>query len=154
MIKHSYFNGNDHYGEEYYPYNEFIPIGQVGEYGINLDRYENKQRDGKEFDEFKQFKRKNRIAKLRKLLKSRKKHKSVVLQPTPFYENLYYTPGDLTGVNTSPLEYYSGTIADGPGNVLNPWSGTYQSSATASDRAVRLKIRAMIFADHMNKNAY
>jgi hypothetical protein len=150
MKKRSYFSGNDNYGEEYYPYNEFIPTGMVQEYGINLDRYENKQRDGKDFDEFKQFKRKNRIKKLRKLLKSRKKSKHTTLQPTQFYESLYGTPSDFTGLNSSPLEYYSGTITDSPDSLLNPYQNSYQS---ACDRNIRIKIRAMIFADHIRKQA-
>ena len=87
---------------------------------------------------------------MRKLLKSRKKSKHTTLQPTQFYESLYGTPSDFTGLNSSPLEYYSGTITDSPDSLLNQYQNSYQS---ACDRKIRIKIRAMIFADHIRKQA-
>lgn len=141
MKKISY-NGNENYNEEYYPFNEFLPTGMVQEYSRDLDRYENQQRDGNEFEE---YKRKKRLEKLKKLKKLQKK-KNVILQPAPFYSTLYNTPSDFSGLNTSPLEYYDGTITDSPDAITNPYNNTYQS---ASDRQVRLKVRAMIFDDFL-----
>src|SRR5258708_3791757 len=93
----------------------------VQEYARDLDRYENHQRDGNEFEEFEEFsknKRLDRIKKLRYMLKNKKKD---VFEPHPFYSSLYGTPADLTGLYTSPLEYYDGTIIDGPDNLVNPY---------------------------------
>jgi len=149
--KISYYNGNENYGEEYYPFNEFIPTGMVQEYARDLDRYENHQRDGNEFEEFEEFsknKRLDRIKKLRYMLKNKKKD---VFEPHPFYSSLYGTPADLTGLYTSPLEYYDGTIIDGPDNLVNPYDNTYQGNSFASQdlRRERLKIRAAIFEKHL-----
>lgn len=143
MKKLSYYNGNDNYGQEYYPFNQFIPSGMVQEYDRDLDRYENKQRDGKNFEEFNKFKKKRRLKLLKRLLKLKNKKKDV-LEQHPFYESLYGTPADMTGLNTSPLEYYSGTIADSPDAATNPYANSYQ---TAHSRNERIKIRAMTFAD-------
>ena len=75
--------------------------------------------------------------------------KDHMFQPHPFYQSLYGYTG-FEGAYTSPLEYYSGSIAEEPGAITNnPYNSPYQSSAIAS-RIERIKIRAMIFNDMLN----
>lgn len=135
MKKYSYFSGND----QYYPFNEFIPTGMVQEYSRDLDRYENKERDGSEFKEFRRKKRLKRLKKIKELLD----YKNKALSPSPFYSSLYGYTG-FEGAMTSPLEYYNGTITDSPDAITNPYNNSYQVAANE-----RIKIRAMIFDDYL-----
>jgi ElaB/YqjD/DUF883 family membrane-anchored ribosome-binding protein len=126
MKKLSYYNGNEDYGLEYYPFNYYEPTGMIQEFPINMDTRENRQPNGEEFDEFRQFRRKRRI----KRLKDKKNEENAeVLQPTPFYEDLYGTPSSYVGLYSSPLEYYEGTIMDDVDSYNNPYQNSYQTAS-------------------------
>jgi hypothetical protein len=107
--------------------------------------------DFPEFEEMRQSREKRlkklkRLKNIKEILRSKK---NTVLQPAPFYESMYGSQPDFTGVSSSPLEYYSGSIADGPDNAVNPWQNTYQSSATAaSERKTRLEKRAIFWHNY------
>jgi hypothetical protein len=106
-----------------------------GEY-VNPDDPEGREND--EDDEF-----------MLNIEKHRHNKKKDVFEPHPFYQSLYGYTG-FEGAYTSPMEYYSGSIAEEPGAITNnPYNNPYQSSATASS-IERIKIRAMIFNDMLN----
>jgi hypothetical protein len=136
----------------------YAPQRANNELEENLDRFENKARDGSELSAEKdedadseEGKSKDelddeKILKLKKKIKDKKQKKKKVFQPHPFYESAYGYTG-FEGAYTSPLEYYSGGISEEPGAITNnPYNNTYQASL-ASSRAERIKIRAMIFDD-------
>lgn len=124
----------------------------------NMNRYENKSRDGsepsvekdKEQDEESQDdKDEDEIESIEKRRKKHKKNKQQALEVHPFYQSLYGYTG-FEGAYTSPLEYYSGSIADEPGaQTINPYMNTYQY---ASDNSIKIKIRAMILKDFRKKH--
>jgi|ERR1019366_3638833 hypothetical protein len=109
------------------PFNQFSPTFNQDELDINLDnKSENLGKDGKEFPEFEEFKKE----KTKKQLKKDKKN--VVIQPQPFYENLYGTPGDLSGATTpGQMEYLGDNISD-ENSITNPYNEIYQSSTNVS----------------------
>jgi len=162
VTKYSYYNGNPDYLEEFSPFHGYYQPGQAA--GEALDKQQNysdyfndKQRDGKEFKEFEEFRKKRnkklkRIKQLQKLKKLRKmkeeeipeQDKKDVFEPHPFYSSMYGYTG-FEGAYTSPLEYYSGSIADEPGSqTINPYNSTWQ---LASDNSVKIIIRSMILKD-------
>ena len=154
ILKQAYeFAGNQNYHDEFYPYSNYFYPGQTietqdgGYYRGLWPRFQDRQRDGKEFKEFSEFKkkRKNRLKRLKMLRKIRNlqsKPLTPALPATPL-TGLYGEIG-IEGLYTSPLEYYSGSIADGPNANTNPNYTTYQvMSPTASDmREARMKLGA------------
>ena len=110
-------------------------IKQDDEDKINDDEEESEE--DKEDDE---------IEDIKEDRKEHKHKKQDVFQPHPFYQSQYGYTG-FEGAYTSPLEYYSGSIAEEPGAITNnPYNNPYQSSSTAS-RIERMTIRAMILKD-------
>jgi hypothetical protein len=76
-----------------------------------------------------------------------------VYEPHPFYESLYGYTGFEGAYDdgNSPLEWYSGSIADEPGSqVINPYNSTWQ---LASDDSVKIVIRSMILKDFCKKGS-
>jgi hypothetical protein len=134
------------------PYSQYYPPGVV----IDKDKYQidqsaTHQRDGHEFDEFRKFKRKKRLKRLKRLQRLNEMRENPTIQPSPFYQSLYGYTG-FEGAMTSPLEYYSGSILEEPGAITNnEYNNSYQggSFSGASDRGVRLQIRAMMLKDRI-----
>jgi hypothetical protein len=139
-------DSNSFFNEQSGPFNQYFPPGTIEDRDDLNDMSENHQKDGKDFEEFKQFKRLKRRNRLKRLMKLRKnKKKKNVFQPAPFYSSMYGYTG-FEGAMTSPLEYYSGTIADNPDAITNPYNNTYQGASLDTER---IKIRGMIFKDYI-----
>jgi hypothetical protein len=158
FVKYAYFAGNTFYGQEYYPYDNFHYPGkdidnEDWNTGFNA-KLENRQRDGKEFKEFEQF-RKNRKDKINQIKRRRlllkmlkmKNKKQDVFTPHPFYSDMYGGAG-IEGLFETPLEYYSGSIADGPNEYMNPWNNVYQTTNASSN----IPIRTAILRNVINSN--
>lgn len=135
-MKKAYFSGNDQYGEEMFPYNDYYKPGSTEfEDKQNSDLMDNHQKDGEEFQEFEDFeiKRKDRIKKLKDILNEEKDNKepnNLVLEPAPFYNNMYGgAPQGFEGLTANPLEFYSGSVIDEGQSVQNPYENTYQSAS-------------------------
>ena len=124
-------------------------IGIIGDSDLfnKIDNYENIARDGKELsNDEDDDKNDEELKKIEKRRKKRKKKKQKVFEPHPFYSSLYGYTG-FEGAYTSPLEYYSGSIADEPGSqTINPYNSTYQ---IANDNSVKIIIRSMILKDYV-----
>lgn len=142
----THFNDNVPISDDFY-----APQKANDELEQNLDKYENKARDGsdlsaeddEEADGYEEDKDDEKIVKIKNRRKNKKK-KQIILEPHPFYQSQYGYTG-FEGAYTSPLEYYSGGISEEPGAITNnPYNNTYQ---LANDRSARIKIRAMIFGD-------
>jgi tRNA nucleotidyltransferase/poly(A) polymerase len=134
------------HGDTNDPYNQYYPPGIIDD-SFNqdndgslstLDGIQNRQRDGKDFKEFGEFaikrnKRLNRIKKLKELLKEEKQDnqngQDIVLEPHNDYSSMYGNIEGFEGVSTNSQGYYSGTIADSPDAVLNPYNTPYQSAS-------------------------
>lgn len=137
--KFAYFAGNSDWHDEFYPFNQFSAPSVVVDRDRDLDRLENHQRNGEDFEEFKRFMRKKMLRRMRQ---KRKKY----LSPTPFWDASVYGYTGFEGARSYPLSYYSGWIGDDPGAMQNPWANyTYQSSATASDEQIGLLKLASLF---------
>jgi hypothetical protein len=56
-----------------------------------------------------------KIEEIKKHMRSGKKKKQDVLQPSPFYSRMYgISQQGIEGTYSSPLEYYSGSVLNGP----------------------------------------
>ena len=143
-------------GDEGYPWSDYALPG-FGRPGVetlsDLDRRENRQADGKEFDEVKSDERRGkRLNRLQELKKALKDKKNKIPNPHNFYSSEYGSFTGIDGLYSYPDEYYSGTIADsdtttgGGFSMINPWQDIYQS---ASDNSERIKIRAFFLSPFM-----
>jgi hypothetical protein len=140
-------------GDEGYPYNKWnLPgLGLPGvEQPSDLDRQENHQMNGQEFDEIKRFdeRKKNRIKRLKDLRQAMKeKRENPMLTPHSYYTSQYGSMTGVEGLNSYPMDYI-GTIADDPGAMVNPWQNIYQSAADVSER---IKLRAVFLNNFITK---
>lgn len=128
--KYSYPNGQHDYLYD----NSYTTIGMNDELVENQDIFVNKDKSGIGYDEhFKPNKKHNKCKRCGKMI-----------QPHPFYSSLYGYTG-FEGAMSSPLEYYSGSITDEPGDTTNnPYNTVYQ---LASGENERITIRSMILKD-------
>lgn len=145
-----YFHGG---GDEGYPYNKWSLPG-VGLPGVEmpqeLDKWENREPDGEEFDEVKEFderkkKRIKRLQQLRQIMKE-KRH-NPALTPQSYYASQYGSMIGVEGLNSFPMDY-TGTIVDEDNWFVNPWQNIYQS---ASDTSERIKLRALLLNNFVRK---
>lgn len=164
--KYSYYNGNPDYLEEFSPWHGYYRPGFAEPEALDKfnysDYFSDKNRSGSSYDDELKRLKKKRLKKLKKLklLKKLKEmgvdklpSKKDVYEPHPFYESMYgYTgfEGAYDDAN-SPLEWYSGSIADGPGaQTINPYNSTWQ---LASDNSMKIIIRSMILKDFYKKGS-
>jgi hypothetical protein len=140
-------------GDEGYPYNKWnLPgLGLPGvEQPSDLDRQQNHQMNGQEFDEIKGFddrkkRRIKRFIELRKAMQDKKDNP--LLNPHSYYTSQYGSLTGVEGLNSFPMDYI-GTVADDPGAMVNPWQNIYQS---ASDTSERIKLRALFLNNFLIK---
>lgn len=135
ILKYSYENNHDDY---LYDNNSYTAVGLFDDVPENQDRFENEKRDGDDFDPSDPDNELARLIKERKEHRNSKKQKQNTFEPHPFYTSQYGYQG-FDGTFSTPLAYYSGTIIDGPDNVLNPYNTPYQSASARQDR---MQIRA------------
>jgi hypothetical protein len=148
MKKKSYFSGNETYMDQYYPFNEYyLPGKPTNEKPLDLDKFENQNREGEDFEEFdakkkddewEKFKRK--VKKIKRKLK-KEKPKDVALSPHPFYSSMYGASGIEGPLSGSGLEYYGGGLSEEPGAITNnPYNTVYQSASMKKRREFLSKL--------------
>lgn len=144
-----------HRGDEQLPFNQYIPLGEsTMEKPIDLDRMENKGKDGEEFPEFTEFqkKREKRQKRLKELRKMLKENKELALEPAQFSPSQYSSMTGFEGMNAFTGGYYNATLGDNTDTLVNPWNDIYQSASNTS--LEKIKLRSLFFNNFVKNSIY
>ena len=153
------FAGNPNFQEQVFPYNDFTPMGMADpKLDLGEDRA-NTNPDGTKISPINKNKTLKRLMLLKKLKKKKEEQElkkleetgdnpdagdeiigdAGMLEPHDFYSHMYGAQQGIEGLNSVPLEFYSGSIMDESGAITNnPYNNIYQSASFYCDLAHKL----------------